>query len=102
MPDAGTASVTVCARFRPENDIERAQAGQRAVTFSEVAAWGFVRLSSTRSFSGGESFSSHSFFSTCPSSVGTPSENLAHALLWRKLSANKGFNLKAHCYHLNN
>ena len=36
MADVGNASVTVCARFRPENDIEREAKGAKAVTFAEV------------------------------------------------------------------
>jgi len=35
--DVGATTVTVCARFRPENDIEREAKGQKAVSFAE--AW---------------------------------------------------------------
>lgn len=35
MADVGAASVTVCARFRPENDVER-DINSKAVSFAEV------------------------------------------------------------------
>ena len=38
MADVGAASVTVCARFRPENDIEREVKSKNAVTFAEVGS----------------------------------------------------------------
>lgn len=40
MADIGNASVTVCARFRPENDIERDAKGAKAVAFAEVGGKG--------------------------------------------------------------
>jgi|AntAceMinimDraft_1070359.scaffolds.fasta_scaffold18148_2 hypothetical protein len=36
MADVGNSGVTVCARFRPESDIEREVKGARAVNFAEA------------------------------------------------------------------
>lgn len=36
MADVGNSGVTVCARFRPESDIEREVKGAKAVNFAEA------------------------------------------------------------------